>query len=106
VTLTGTNSFAGNVVVSSGGLKIFNAAALGTGPKTIVLTNGTAGRPQLYLDGSGGDITLPADFSFQTSNQAQSHPAISNLAGNNVIGGNILPPPAAAAPTSTWPAAA
>ncbi|MCU0780100.1 MAG: autotransporter-associated beta strand repeat-containing protein, partial [Akkermansiaceae bacterium] len=89
VTLTGTNTFSGNLAVSSGGVKIFNPAALGTGPKNIGLTNGTAGRPQFYLDGSGGDITLPADFSFQTSSTNRSHPAIGNLAGNNVIEGNI-----------------
>jgi fibronectin-binding autotransporter adhesin len=89
VTLTGTNSFAGNVAVNSGGLKIRKASALGEGLKSITLTNGTAGRPQLYLDGSAGNIVLPVDFSFFTSSANQTHPAIGNLAGDNAINGNI-----------------
>jgi fibronectin-binding autotransporter adhesin len=89
VTLTGANTFTGNVAVNSGGLKIFNPGALGTGPKLVTLTNGTNGRPQLYLDGSGGNITLPADMSFLTSSTNTLEPAIGNLAGNNVVSGPI-----------------
>lgn len=89
VTVTGANSFAGGVTVNSGGLKIFNAGALGTGPKTITLTNGTNGRPQLYLDGTGGNITLPLDMSFVTSSGNTLEPAIGNQAGNNVVAGPI-----------------
>lgn len=87
VTVTGNNTFTGGVTVESGGLKIFDDSALGTNPKTIRLTNGTNGRPQLYLDGTGGDIILPADFSFVTSSTNLTHPAIGNLAGDNVIEG-------------------
>jgi fibronectin-binding autotransporter adhesin len=89
VTLTGNNTFAGGITVNSGSLKIQSVAALGTGPKMITLTNGTNGRPQLQLDGSAGNLVLPADFSFTTSNQTFSHPAINNLAGDNVIGGTF-----------------
>lgn len=89
VTVTGANTFTGNVAVASGGMKIFNAGALGTGVKTIFLTNGTAGRPQFYLDGSGGNITLPVDVSFNTSSTNPNQPAIGNLGGDNVIEGNI-----------------
>lgn len=88
VTLTGANSFAGNVNIGSGGLKILSAGALGTGPKTVNV-NGLNGRAQLYLDGSGGNITLPADMVFNTSNGNLLEPAIGNLAGNNVISGPI-----------------
>ena len=89
VTLTGTNTFTGGVTVYSGALKIQNASALGTGAKmvTVGTTNGTNGRPQLHLDGSGGNITLPSDVSFQTSNNDVNHPTLNNLAGNNVING-------------------
>lgn len=90
VTLTGANTFTGGVAVASGGLKIPSASAIGTGPKTVTLTNGTAGRPQFYLDGSGGDITLPTDVSFLTSSTNTLEPAIGNLAGNNVVGGAIV----------------
>ena len=88
VTLSGANSFTGNVSVGSGGLKIFSAAALGTGPKAINV-NGLNGRSQFYLDGSGGNISLPADLAFQTSNDNSAEPAIGNLAGDNVIAGPI-----------------
>lgn len=88
-TLTGTNTFAGNITVQSGGLRIEKVAALGTGPKIITLTNGTNGRPQFYLDGSGGNITIPAGIDFRTSSPVLSLPAIGNLAGDNVIEGNF-----------------
>lgn len=89
ITLTGNNTFTGNVTVGSGGLKIASASALGTGIKTVTLTNGTAGLPQLYLDGSGGNITLPVDVSFVTSSNNPDKPAIGNLAGDNVVAGTI-----------------
>jgi autotransporter-associated beta strand protein len=88
-TLTGANTFTGGISISSGGLKILNAAALGEGPKTISMNNGSAGRPQFYLDGSGGDIAVPAGVNFVTSTNQVTHPAIGNLAGNNSINGNI-----------------
>jgi autotransporter-associated beta strand protein len=88
-TLTGANTFTGNITILSGGLRITSAAALGTGPKTITLTNGTNGRPQFYLDGSGGNITIPAGIDFRTSSPQLSLPAIGNLAGDNVIEGNF-----------------
>ncbi len=90
VTLTGANTFTGNVSVNSGGLLIRNAGALGEGAKNITVNNGTAGRPQLYLDGTANDVTLPADFTIVASSTNQSHPAIGSLAGDNVIEGNIL----------------
>jgi autotransporter-associated beta strand protein len=88
-TVTGTNTVTGNIDVRSGGVQIQNVAALGTGPKSILLTNGTAGRPQFYLDGTGGNLDLSADFSFTTSSANLTHPAIGNVAGDNIIRGNI-----------------
>lgn len=87
IVFSGSNSFAGSVNVSSGALRITNSSALGTGTKTITLSNGTAGNPQLRLDGSAGDIALPATFTFTTSNNTSG--AIINEAGNNTIGGNF-----------------
>jgi autotransporter-associated beta strand protein len=87
VVFTGNNSFAGIVNVNSGALRITSAAALGEGAKIIKLTNGTSGNPQLRLDGTSADIELPAEFSFQTSNNAAG--AIINEAGDNSIAGNI-----------------
>lgn len=89
VTLSGNNSFSGAVTVQSGGLVIKNSNALGTGPKTVTVNNGTAGSSQLYLDGSGGDISLASSISFNTSSPLITRPAIGNIAGNNTIHGNI-----------------
>lgn len=90
VTMSGNNSFTGGVTIYSGGLKITRAEALGTGTKTIdIATNGTGGRPQFYLDGSSGNITLPSSISFLTSSTNIASPAVGNLAGNNVIDGNF-----------------
>ncbi len=86
IVLSGTNSFDGNVTVSSGALRITNSFALGDGTKVITLTNGTVGAPQLRLDGSGDVIELPATISFNTSSNTG---AIINEAGNNLISGNI-----------------
>lgn len=89
ITLSGSNSFSGNINILSGGLVATASDSLGSGTKTVFINNGTAGRSQLYLDGSGGDITLAAGISYATSSTNLSHPAIGNLAGNNTIAGDI-----------------
>lgn len=86
IVLSGTNSFTGGVTVNSGALRITNSTALGSGTKTITMTNGTAGGPNLRLDGSGGDIDLPDTIRFTTSN---GNGSIFNEAGNNVLRGNF-----------------
>ena len=89
LTLTGNNSgFTGNVNLSVGGLKITNSDALGSGTKTITMTNGSNGNPNLRLDGAGGDITLPDTFTYTVSNQTFDGCFV-NLAGNNTIDGQI-----------------
>lgn len=86
VVLSGTNTFTGGVNVNSGALRITNSSALGSGTKTITLSNGTAGAPQLRLDGSGGTIDLPDTIKFTTSNV---NGTIFNEAGNNILRGNF-----------------
>ncbi len=86
VTLTGTNTFTGNVTVNVGGLRITKAAALGSGAKTISVINGNTGFSNLRLDGSGGNIVLPATLSFTTTDL---NGTIFNEAGNNSIAGNF-----------------
>ena len=86
IVLGGTNSFDGGVTVNSGALRISNSYALGDGVKTIRLNNGTAGAPQLRLDGSLDPIELPASISYQTSSNSG---AVINEAGDNVISGNF-----------------
>lgn len=87
ITLSGANTFTGAVTINSGALEITHSAALGAGTKIVDINTGTTGNPQLLLDGSGGNITVPASISFQTSNDANG--AIVNEAGNNSIAGPI-----------------
>ena len=85
-----TSTFTGGVNINQGSLVITNSNALGTGTKTITLSNGTAGNPQLHLDGSGGNITLPSTFTYSTSNNSSGTTgAFFNDAGNNTIAGTI-----------------
>ncbi|MES2660915.1 MAG: autotransporter-associated beta strand repeat-containing protein [Verrucomicrobiota bacterium] len=87
LTLTNAaNNFTGNVTVSAGSLIIPNSTVLGATGKLIDISNGTAGNPQLRLNGSGGDVNLPVDFTYSTSNV---NGAIFNDAGNNSIAGQI-----------------
>jgi autotransporter-associated beta strand protein len=86
IVLSGGNSFTGNVTVNSGALRITRSEALGTGVKTVTLTNGTAGAPQLRLDGGLAPIALPATISFRTSSNTG---AIINEAGHNRLDGDV-----------------
>ena len=87
IVLSGTSTFDGGVTVNSGALRITNSTALGDGTKTITISNGTAGAPQLRLDGSSDPIELAAGLTYLTSND--SNGAIVNEAGNNIIAGLI-----------------
>ena len=86
IVLSGSNSFEGAVNVNGGMLRITNSNALGAGIKTVSLSNGTSGAPQLRLDGSAGPIELPETISYNTSSATG---AIINEAGYNVVSGNI-----------------
>ena len=88
LTLSGSNAdFTGNVTASIGGIKITNNTGLGSGTKTITLSNGTNGNSNIQLDGSGGDITLPSTFTYVVSNNNSG--SIVNVAGNNTVAGQI-----------------
>jgi autotransporter-associated beta strand protein len=88
-TLSGMNDFTGAITINSGGLRITRAQALGSGNKTITMTNGTNGNCRLLLDGSAAAIQIPSSVSYVISNQNITYPAIINEAGNNSIAGNI-----------------
>jgi autotransporter-associated beta strand protein len=84
--------------VSAGPLTITNSSALGAGTKTVTIspTTNPTSNPSLRLDGSSGNITLPATMSFTTSFDAlnggvpmPNSAAIINIAGNNTIQGNF-----------------
>jgi chondroitin AC lyase len=86
--LSGSNTFTGNVTVNNGLLEITNGSALGTGPKTVTADLGTNGNCQIALDGSGGNIDLPANITFVTSNQS-TNGTVFNDGGNNTISGSF-----------------
>ncbi len=88
--LTGENTFSGNVEVYQGAVIITHSHALGVtaGTKTVKMTRGTDGSPQLHLDGSEAPIDLAANIIYQTSCVTQNGP-IQNIAGNNIIRGNF-----------------
>jgi endo-1,4-beta-xylanase len=87
--LSGANTFTGGVTVHSGGLRIRNSGALGTGNKLIYLTGVNNYKSRLILNGSTGDISLPASMSFKTSNNDATQSAIINEAGDNTIAGDF-----------------
>jgi autotransporter-associated beta strand protein len=87
LSLRSANTFTGAVNIAAGGLRITKSNALGSGTKSVSVNNGTAGRSQLFLDGSTGAINLPSTISFNTSNQLDQ--TVVNEAGDNVINGAI-----------------
>ena len=88
VTLTASNTFTGNINVRGGILVLKNSAALGSGSKTVTIANNADGaRPSIWLDGTDGDLDIPATVSWTTSNAKEG--ALVNVAGNNTVRGNI-----------------
>ena len=86
--LGGSKTFTGNVTVDNGILEITNGMSAGTGPKTVTADLGTDGNCQLVLNGSGGNINLPANITFVTSNQS-TNGTVFNDGGNNTIFGSF-----------------
>lgn len=84
------NTFVGDVLIGGGTLAITKSTALGSNAKTITIS-GTANAPTLKLDGTSGDLSVPAALSLITSNDNTNNPAILSSAGNNTIAGSIAP---------------
>lgn len=84
--LSGPNTFTNNVTVTAGSVWINNSSALGGGGKTVTLNNGTAGQPGLHLNGTNGNILLPAGIGYLTSCTSGS---LFNEAGSNELDGPI-----------------
>ena len=91
LSLNGLNLFTGNVNITAGALWITNSGALGTGTKVVTASNGTAGHPELHLNGISGNILVPATVSFTTSwgGGVGSAGVLINEAGDNEIDGNF-----------------
>jgi autotransporter-associated beta strand protein len=89
LTLAGANSFSGNVAINSGALRLTRSDSLGTGTKTITMTNGSAGKCRIILAGGASPIVLPAGISINSSNNDAALPAVLNESGDNTIQGNF-----------------
>jgi autotransporter-associated beta strand protein len=88
VTLTAANTFSGGISVSDGCLVLKNSAALGSGGKTVTIANNANGaRPSIWLDGTEGDLDIPASVAWSTSNAKEG--ALVNIAGTNTVRGNF-----------------
>ncbi len=87
-TLSADNTFKGNVVVDDGALRVTRSEAFGNWPKTVQAANNANGAsPHFHLDGTAGDLTIPATITFKTSNSRVG--AIFNEGGNNAILGPV-----------------
>ncbi len=83
LTLSGNNTFSGNVTVSAGRLILANSGALGVGPKTVSM-QGIDRR--IYLT---NNITLPSNITFNVSTNSGDTGGINNESGDNTIQGQI-----------------
>ncbi|MGN6641725.1 MAG: heparinase II/III domain-containing protein, partial [Verrucomicrobiota bacterium] len=88
LTLSTANSFSGTVTVV-GRVIINNSAALGIGSKTVIVKSTAGNYAELHLNGSGGPITLPASFRFDTYGDAVFAGNLVNDAGDNVINSSL-----------------
>ncbi|WP_038167521.1 autotransporter-associated beta strand repeat-containing protein [Verrucomicrobium sp. BvORR106] len=87
--LTSANTFTGDVNVNNGTLVVTGNQNLGLGNKTINVAN--AARPAVVLDGTSGNLTLGANYSWNLSSDGSTATlgALINLAGTNTINGVI-----------------
>lgn len=87
--LSSANTFTGDVNVTNGTLVVTGNQNLGLGNKTINVAN--AARPAVALDGSGGNLTLGANYSWNLSSDGSTATlgALINQAGINTINGAI-----------------
>lgn len=84
--LSSANTFTGNVNHFTGGaIVVRNSGAFGSGAKVVGMNSVNV---TLRLDGSAGDLSLPADTSFLTAG-LQAGGSIINVAGNTTINGPI-----------------
>ena len=83
LTLSGDNTFSGNVTASAGRLILANSGALGVGPKTFFMQGSDR---RLYLT---NNITLPSNITLNVSSNSNDTAGINNESGDNTIQGQI-----------------
>ncbi|HWH68371.1 MAG TPA: immunoglobulin-like domain-containing protein, partial [Candidatus Sulfotelmatobacter sp.] len=91
--LGGANSLAGTLYVDSGStvandgaLRIISSAAL-AGMDAISIRNSSAGASTFQLDGTAGDLVVAQNIT--AACRASSIPSLQNIAGRNVLAGNL-----------------
>jgi autotransporter-associated beta strand protein len=80
ITFTGNNTFTGSMNFFGGDVTITGNSSFGTGAKNINIQVGAV----VVLDGTAGDITLPANMTLSTAG-----PSFRNTVGDNVVNGAI-----------------
>ena len=91
LTLSGNNTFTGNVIISAGRLTLAHSKALGLADPNPPFN----GRKGLIMQGTGrslgltGGITIPANFDFFVSSGSNDGEGIENVSGNNEIKAQI-----------------
>jgi autotransporter-associated beta strand protein len=100
LTLSGSNSFAGALMIGTGAISGGNvngvvkvtSSAAANGLTAVNLTDNNGAYAVFQIDGSGGNITLPNTLNFNMSGTTGSNLTsnmIESIAGNNVINGTI-----------------
>lgn len=84
LTLSSSNSFSGIMTVNSGAVRVTHSSALGSATESVVV----GGNATAALEFTGG-ITVADPLRLQMHNTA-GHAQLRNLAGTNVLTGNIL----------------
>ena len=66
-----TDPLTAYLATTPGGLDSVSIIALGSGSKIITLSNGTVGQPALHLNGTNGNILLPAGIDHVTASRCK-----------------------------------
>ncbi|HYG22642.1 MAG TPA: LamG-like jellyroll fold domain-containing protein [Verrucomicrobiae bacterium] len=91
--LSGANSFSGTLTIDSASTSVNDGIVRAAHPDalqsfgSILIRNNNNGSSTLQLDGSSGDVVVPAQMTINCRNNAV--PTIQNLAGTNILAGPI-----------------
>jgi autotransporter-associated beta strand protein len=88
-TLTGDNTFTGDIRIESGALRIPRTGVLGETSKQVLLGNGSSGKSRVIFAPEGGGMTIPASVSWKASNPDATYPGLLNESGDTRLEGSL-----------------